>query len=236
MITLYGMASPNVLKIVLMLEEVGLPYRFEHVDVVDGVQHTPEFRALNPNGRVPVIVDPDGPGGAPFTVFESGAILMYLADKTGLLWPAEPRARHTVTQWLMIQMGGVGPMFGQAVHFIRIAPPGNEYGLSRYRSEAKRLYGVLDRRLGESAYLGGADYSIADVATINWAGYHEMFGIDLPEFPHVGRWMAEIAARPAAQRMMAKLEEIRAVDGEKFANATPDQIDRLVNRGKYALA
>jgi GST-like protein len=234
MISLYGLASPNVLKVVLMLDEVGLPYEVRHVDVIEGDQFTPEFRAMNPNGRVPVMVDPDGPGGKPFTMFESGAILMYLADKTGKLWPAEMCARHTVSQWLMFQMGGVGPIFGQFMHFKRAAPPGSDYGLARYTSEAKRLFGVMENRLSQSRYLGGDTYTIADVATWPWARYNEIIGLDMARHPNLGHWLDEIMARPAGQKMVKVQKEMSDRSADSFKNAKPDQLDRFYGRGKFA--
>lgn len=236
MIELYGMASPNVLKVVLMLEEVGLPYRFRHVNMMAGDQYGAEFQGLNPNGKVPVVTDAEGPGGKPLTLFESGAILQYLADKTGKLWSTDPRQRHIEAQWLMFQMGNIGPMSGQFVHFTRAAGAGNDYALARYTSETRRLYSVLDRRLGEARYLGGDAYSIADVATWPWGRNHEMLKLRMAELPNLTRWVEEIAARPAAQAMIAKEEAIRSLDGAAFQSATPDQLDRFFIRGKYALA
>ena len=238
MIDLYGMSSPNVLKVVLGLEEMGLPYTLTHVNMIAGDQYRPEFRAVNPNGRVPAIVDQDGPGGKPFAVFESGAILMYLAEKSGKFWPADLRQRHTVIQWLMFQMGGIGPMSGQFVHFTRAAPQeGNDYARTRYFTEIHRLYGVLDQRLGEAAYMAGNEYSIADMATWPWARNHELLQLEnYKDFPNLGRWVAAIAERPAAQRMIAKEAEIRAVDGKAFQAATPEAMDRFFGRGKYAKA
>ena len=238
MIDLYGMSSPNVLKVVLGLEEMGLPYTVRHVNMIAGDQYKAEFRAVNPNGRVPAIVDQDGPGGEPFAVFESGAILMYLAEKTGQFWPADMRERHTVIQWLMFQMSGVGPMSGQFVHFTRAAPQdGSDYARVRYFTEIHRLYGVLDRRLGEAAYMAGDNYSIADMATWPWARNHELLKLDnYAELPNLARWVAAIAERPAAQRMIAKEGEIRVDDGKAFQGATPDDMDRFFARGKYAKA
>jgi GST-like protein len=236
MIELYGMASPNVLKVVLMLEEVGLPYRFHHVNMIEGHQYGPELLAINPNGKVPAIVDPEGPDGKPFNVFESGAVLMYLADKTGKFWPKEARAHSTVAQWLMFQMANVGPMSGQFVHFTRAAGPGNDYALSRYTTETRRIYGVLERRLGEARFLGGDEYSIADIATWPWGRRHELLNLRMEEHPNLARWVAEIEARPAAKATNAKEEEIRAHDGKAFQAATPDQLDRFFIRGKYARA
>lgn len=236
MIDLYGMASPNVLKVVLMLDEVDLPYHFRHVNMIAGDQYKAEFKALNPNGRVPVIVDQDGPGGQPFTVFESGAILIYLAEKTGKLWPTDLRQRHTVFQWLMFQMGGIGPMSGQLVHFTRAAPQeGQDYARNRYYTEIHRLIGVLDRRLGEAAYMAGNEYSIADVATWPWVRNHELLKLDnYAEYPNVARWVGAIGERPAAKKMIQTEQEIRNHDGKAFQGATPDDMDRFFARGKYA--
>jgi GST-like protein len=238
MIDLYGMSSPNVLKVVLALEEIGLPYTFKHIDMIAGQQYAPDFQAINPNGRVPAIVDREGAGGKPFEVFESGAILMYLAEKTGKFWPADFYERSLVIQWLMFQMGGIGPMSGQFVHFTRAAPQeNNEYARNRYYTEINRLYGVLDRRLGEAAYMAGDNYSIADMATWPWARNHELLRLnDYAEFPNLARWVAAIGERPAARRMIAKEAEIRVDDGKAFEAATPDTLDRFFARGKYARA
>ena len=168
MIDLYALTSPNVRKVYIMLEEVGLPYKEIFVDVWRGDNYAPEFGKVNPNRKIPVIVDHEGPGGRSFTVIESGAILMYLADKTGRLLPKETGSRYEVIQWLMLQVASVGPMFGQFTHFKNFAPAGNDYAMSRYQTEVRRLYEVLEERLGKSAYLGGAEYSIADIATFPW--------------------------------------------------------------------
>lgn len=202
MIDLYTFGTPNGRKASVMLEEVGLPYAVHVVDIGKGDQFDPAFVAVNPNSKIPAIVDPDGPDGAPISVFESGAILVYLAEKTGSpLWPADPRQRYAVLQWLMFQMGGVGPMFGQANHFLKFAKEDVPYGKKRYHDEAKRLYGVLDERLDEAAFLAG-DYSIADVATYPWVARHDFHQVDLAEFPAVARWFETISARPAVQRGM----------------------------------
>src|SRR5712671_1602984 len=200
MIDLYALTSPNVQKIFIALEELGLPYKMIPVDVWKGEQYKPEFLKLCPNAKIPVIVDHDGPGGRPYTVFESGAILMYLADKTGRLLPKDTAARYEVIQWLMLQMSGVGPMFGQLTHFKMFAPAGNDYSLSRYQTEVRRLYEVLEARLANSAYLGGPDYTIADVATFPWTANHKMQGIRLEDNPNLARWYNAIAARPALAR------------------------------------
>src|ERR1700734_4223255 len=159
MIDLYGMGSPNVVKIFLALEELALPYKVHPVDVFTGKQFDPAFIKLNPSAKVPVIVDSEGPGGKPYTVFESGAILLYLAEKTGKLLPKDPAGRYDAIQWMLVQMTGLGPMFGQFVHFMRFAPKGNDYALSRYRTQVTRVLDVLEQRLADQPYLGGADYS-----------------------------------------------------------------------------
>ena len=202
-IELYTWGTPNGRKVSVMLEECALPYRVHKIDIGKGDQFKPEFVKISPNSKIPAIVDPDGPGGGPFPLFESGAILIYLAEKTGRFCPSEPRARHVTYQWLMFQMGGVGPMFGQAHHFMRFAPEKIAYAIQRYGKETKRLYGVMDRRLGEAAYLAGADYTIADVATFPWVARHEWHGVALAEFPNVKRWFEAIAARPAVAKGMA---------------------------------
>lgn len=199
MIDLYTWGTPNGYKISIMLEEVGLPYKVHPVDITKGNQFKPEFVAINPNSKIPAIVDQDGPDGQPFALFESGAILIYLADKAGELLSKAPRDRYETLQWLMFQMGGVGPMFGQAHHFRRYAPETVPYAIERYSKETRRLYGVLDKRLETAAYLAG-EYSIADVATFPWVARHEWQGVDLDAFPNVQRWYETIAARPAVQR------------------------------------
>jgi GSH-dependent disulfide-bond oxidoreductase len=201
MIELYTWTTPNGRKASIMLEEVGLAYAVHPVDISKGAQFHPDFVAINPNSKIPAIVDRDGPGGAAFSVFESGAILIYLAEKTGKLLAREPRPRSETLQWLMFQMGGVGPMFGQAHHFLRAAPEPVPYGIERYTKETRRLYGVLNKRLGEEAYLAG-EYSIADIATFPWVARHEWHKVDLTEFPNVARWYAAIAERPAVTRGM----------------------------------
>ncbi|QDF95647.1 glutathione S-transferase [Azoarcus sp. DD4] len=200
MITLYTWGTPNGYKISIALEELGLAYEVRPVDITRGDQLTPEFLALNPNNKIPVIVDSDGPGGTPITLIESGAILIYLAEKTGRLLPADPRARIEALQWLMLQMGSVGPMLGQAHHFLRFAPSAVPYAIERYSKEAARIYGVLNTRLRGREWLAGDDYSIADIATWPWIARHEWQGIELARFPEVKRWFDAIAARPAVQR------------------------------------
>jgi GST-like protein len=202
-IEFYTWGTPNGRKVSVMLEEVGLPYTVRKIDIGKGDQFRPEFVAVNPNSKIPAIVDPDGPGGKPIAMFESGAILIYLAEKAGKLLSTEPRARYATLQWLMFQMGGVGPMFGQAHHFMRYAPEKIPYAIERYGKEAKRIYGVMDRRLDAEAFLAGADYSIADVATFPWVARHEWHGVALETFPNVKRWFETIGARPAVMRGMA---------------------------------
>lgn len=202
MITLYTWATPNGQKISIALEELGLAYRVRKVDITRGEQFDPAFLEISPNNKIPAIVDHDGPGGAPLAMFESGAILIYLAEKSGRLLPNEPRARFEILQWLMMQMGSIGPMLGQAHHFRRFAPERIPYAIERYTREAERLYGVLDKRLADHEWLAGGQYSIADIATYPWLARHAWQGIELAAFPNVRRWFDTIAARPAVQRGM----------------------------------
>jgi GST-like protein len=199
-IDLYTWGTPNGRKVSVMLEETALPYRVHSVDISKGEQFRPEFVALNPNSRIPAIVDDEGPGG-PISLFESGAILIYLAEKTGRFMSSDPRRRLETLVWLMFQMGGVGPMFGQAHHFLRAAPEPVPYGIERYTKETRRLYGVLDKRLGAEPYLAG-EYSIADIATYPWVARHEWHKVALADFPNVARWYETIGARPAVARGM----------------------------------
>ncbi len=200
MIDLYTWGTPNGRKISIMLEETGLPYRVHPIDISKGQQHEAAYLAINPNGKIPALVDPEGPGGKPITVFESGAMLIYLAEKTGSFLPAE--ARYEVLQWLMWQMGGFGPILGQAHYFRRMAKEEVPHAIERYTNEARRLYGVLDRRLGEVDYVAGA-YSIADMAIYPWAARHEWHAVDLADFANVKRWYDALSARAAVQKGMA---------------------------------
>jgi len=203
MIDLYTWGTPNGRKVSVMLEECGLPYTVHPVNITQDEQFAPEFLEISPNNKIPAIVDPDGPGG-PLPLFESGAILIYLAEKTGRFLPTEPRARIVTLQWLMFQMGGVGPMFGQANHFRKFAKEEVPYGIKRYTDESHRLYGVMDKRLAETAYLAGDDYSIADIATYPWVARWEWHGIDLAgQVPNVKAWFDRIGARPAVEKGMA---------------------------------
>ena len=201
MIDLYTWGTPNGRKVSVMLEEVGLPYRVHPIDIMKGAQFTPDFLKINPNSKIPAIVDPEGPEGKPITLFESGAILIYLADKTGKFLSSKPAERYETLAWLMFQMGGIGPMFGQAHHFLRAAPEKIPYGIERYTKETRRLYGVLESRLKDHEYLAGA-YSIADIATWPWVARHEWHQVSLGDFPSVKHWYDAIAARPAVERGM----------------------------------
>ena len=207
MIDVWTWPTPNGHKVHIALEELGLPYTVVPVNIGKGEQFRPEFLAITPNHRIPAIVDHDGPGGKPLPLFESGAILIYLAEKTGKLLPADPAARYTALQWLMFQMGGVGPMFGQHGHFHHYAPEKIPYAMDRYANEIRRLLRVLNTRLGEAAYLAGDDYSIADIATWPWLRFPERRGIDYADYPAVQRWYEAIAARPAVQRGIEVLAE-----------------------------
>jgi GST-like protein len=198
-IELYTWSTPNGWKIPIMLEECGLPYRVVPVNIGKGEQMAPDFLGISPNNKIPAIVDPDGPGGTPISVFESGAILQYLGRKTGCLYPSDDRARTAVDEWLFWQVGGLGPMLGQAHHFRIYAQEKIPYAIDRFTEEAKRLYGVLDRRLADHEYLADA-YSIADIAALTWAKFHGKQGIAIEELPNVRRWLDALLARPAVQR------------------------------------
>jgi GST-like protein len=233
MIDFYALTSPNVQKIYIMLEETGLPYKENHIDVWKGDQFTPEFGKINPNRRIPAIVDHEGPGGKPYTVIESGAILIYLAEKAGRFLPADPIGKYDVLQWLMVQVAGVGPMFGQWNHFKLFAPKdNNDYSMSRYQTEVRRLYDVLEERLGKSAYLGGPEYSIADIATWPWTRNHAAHGVNIDEKPNFKRWFNAIAERPAVKKALEKIGAIKS----NRDTASDDQKDRFFGRGKYARA
>lgn len=207
MIDLYVWPTPNGYKISMLLEELGTPYNVIPVDIGKGAQFEPAFLRISPNNKMPAIVDPDGPDGKPYAVFESGAILMYLCDKAGAtgeaFFPKDMRRRYDTMQWLMFQMGGVGPMFGQAHHFMKFAPVKVDYGIERYGKETKRLYGVLDARLAKVPYLAGDAYSVADMATYPWVARHDYHQVDLAAFPNVKRWYDSLSARPAVRKGMA---------------------------------
>jgi GST-like protein len=209
MIDVYSWATPNGHKVHIMLEECGLSYRMHAVDIGAGDQFKPEFLCISPNNKIPAIVDSEGPDGRPVSLFESGAILIYLAAKTGKFLPNDVRGKYETLQWLMFQMGGVGPMLGQAHHFRLYAPEKIDYAIQRYSNEAKRLYGVLDTQLSRNAYIAGAEYTIADIAIWPWVRSHNNQGIDLDEFKSVKRWFHDIAERPAVQRGIEVLANLR---------------------------
>ena len=206
MIDLYTWPTPNGHKMHIMLEELGLDYKVIPIDIGAGDQFDPEFLKISPNNKMPAMVDHDGPGGNPYAMFESGAMLLYLAEKTGRFMPQEITARYRVVQWLMFQMGHIGPMLGQAHHFRAYAPETIPYAVDRYTNEAARLYKVLDIRLGESDYLAG-EYTIADMAVFPWLRSYERQGQDLNDFPHVKRWFEAINDRPAVQRGLQVLSD-----------------------------
>ena len=192
-----------------MLEECALPWRAIPVNIGAGDQFKPEFLAISPNNKIPALVDPDGPDGRPISIFESGAILVYLAGKTGKFLPTDDRGKFEVLQWLMFQMGGVGPMLGQNHHFRQYAPEKLPYAITRYTNEAKRLYGVIDKRLATSPWLGGDEYTIADIATWPWLRNWKNQGIELSDYPHLAKWFHAIEQRPAVQRGVAVLADLR---------------------------
>ena len=216
MIEVYSWATPNGHKVHIMLEECGLPYKVFPIDIGAGEQFEPRFLAISPNNKIPAIVDPVGPDGQPIALFESGAILVYLASKAGKLLPRSDRQKFEVLQWLMFQMGGVGPMLGQAHHFRMYAPEKIDYAINRYTNEARRLYGVMDKRLAQSKYIGGPEYSIADIAIFPWLRSWKNQGIDWNDYPHLKGWFDEIAARPAVQRGVEVLADRRKpLNGDK---------------------
>ena len=234
MIELHSMPTPNGRKLMIMLEETGLPWRHIDVNIALGDQFSPEFLKLSPNNKIPAIIDNDGPDGSPYTMMESGAILIYLAEKTGRFLPADPRKRYDTLQWLMFQMAHIGPMFGQANHFNTYAKQDFPYAKARYNNESVRLYRVLDNRLADNEWLGGDGYSIADMATYPWTRGHKDRGIDRAGFPHFVRWFDAMEARPAVQRTKRIAEQIRermnkAAEGRTaidFTN-TKDNAERL---------
>ena len=228
MIDLYTWPTPNGHKVHIFLEETGLEYTVIPINILTGDQFDPEFLKISPNNKMPAMVDRDGPDGKPYGVFESGAMLLYLAEKTGQFMPSGMAERYTVIQWLMFQMGGIGPMLGQAHHFRLYAPEKIDYAFNRYTNEARRLYRVVDTRLAEVEYLAG-DYSIADMATYPWLRYHENQGQKLEDYPHLKRWYDALSARPAVRRGLAVLEE---------ESRSPQQMDQqakhlLFGAGQY---
>ena len=229
MIDLYTSPTPNGFKVSIMLEETALPYTVIPIDINKGDQFDSEYLKLNPNNKIPTIVDSDGPDGVPYTVFESGAILMYLAEKSGLLMPADVAGRYRVVQWLMFQMGSIGPMLGQAHHFRRYAPEAIAYAIDRYTNEARRLYRVMDRRLGEAEYLAG-EYSVADIASFPWIRPYRRQGQDLEDYPNLKRWFDAIDNRPAVQR------GLQVPSGTRSVSADMDEMARsiLFGAAQYA--
>ena len=238
MIDVYSWATPNGHKVHIMLEECGLAYTAHPVDIGAGDQFKPDFLAISPNNRIPAIIDHDGPGGKDLSLFESGAILQYLADKTGKFLPTEPAARYTTLQWLMFQMGGLGPMLGQTHHFRIYAPEKIDYAIQRYTNESRRLYGVMDRQLGKHAYLAGDAYSIADIASFPWTRSWKNQGIELSEFPNVQRWHEEIAQRPAVMKGVDVLAAAQASGGRQSARepVRVDSVQQTLNLTALAAA
>jgi GSH-dependent disulfide-bond oxidoreductase len=210
MIEVYTWPTPNGHKIHIMLEETGLEHEIRPVNIRTGEQFKPDFLRISPNNKIPAIVDRDGPGGKPISVFESGAILIYLAAKTGKLLPRDDRGKYVALQWLMFQMGSVGPMMGQAGHFRSNAVPEKiDYAINRYSNEVKRLHGVMEKRLSEVAYFGGSEYTIADIAIFPWLRASERSGINWADFPKVKSWFDKINARPAVQRALKVLADVQ---------------------------
>jgi len=230
MIDLYTWPTPNGHKIHIMLEETGTPYRVIPVDIGVGDQFKPEFLKISPNNKMPAMVDPDGPegNGKPFALAESGAMLFYLASKTGKFLPKGLRERWQALQWVMFQMGHIGPMLGQAHHFLGYAPEKIEYAMNRYKNEANRLYGVVDRRLRESKYLACNEYTIADMATVPWLRAPERQGVNIDEYPVLKRWRDAILERPAVQRALKVLADRRRTE------MTPQQKENLFGATQYA--
>jgi len=227
-IELYYWPTPNGWKITIMLEELGVPYNVNYVNIGKGEQFEPSFLKISPNNRMPAIVDPEGPGGEPISVFESGAILQYLGRKFGKFYPTDERKRVAVEEWLFWQVGGLGPMAGQAHHFRQYAPEKSQYGIDRYTNEVNRLYGVMNKRLAENEYLAG-EYSIADMAAIGWVRPYKNQGQEIEDFPHLKRWFDAILARPAVERAIA-------VGQERRSNLADDKEAQKVLFGQRARA
>jgi len=230
LIDLYTWPTPNGHKIHIMLEETGLEYRVHPIDIGAGDQFKPEFLAISPNNKIPAMVDQRGPGGKPLALAESGAMLFYLASKTNKFLPSDVRARWEVMQWVMFQMGHIGPMLGQAHHFLQYAPEKIEYAMNRYRNEANRLYGVVDRRLEENEWIAGGEYSIADMSIMPWLRFPERQGVDIDDYPNLKNWRDRIAARPAVKKAVEVLADRR--------RATPsfskEQAEVLFGATQYA--
>jgi GSH-dependent disulfide-bond oxidoreductase len=229
MIEVWTWPTPNGHKVHIALEELGMGYKVIPINIGAGEQFKPEFLAINPNHRIPAIVDPEGPGGKPFKLFESGAILIYLAEKAGKLIPKDPGTRYICFEWLMFQMGGVGPMFGQWNHFAAYAVEKLPYAIERYTNEVKRLHRVLEHRLKEAPYLAGEEYSIADIATFPWVRNPDRRGINLADYPAVKRWHDAIAARPAVQRGVAVL-----ADRQRQGQISDTERENLFGKTQFA--
>jgi GSH-dependent disulfide-bond oxidoreductase len=208
-IKLYYWPTPNGKKVAIFLEEAGLPYNLVPVDITAGEQFDEEFLQISPNNKMPAIVDPEGPDGEPISIFESGAILIYLAEKTGKFWPTSPRERYVALQWLMFQMAHVGPLLGQAHHFRGYAPDEIPYAIDRYTNEAARLYKVMDARLSETGHFAGEEYTIVDMAIYPWVASHEKQGQRMEDYPNLGRWYEGVGTRSAVRRAMEVGEELR---------------------------
>lgn len=219
-IELFYWPTPNGRKITIFLEEAGLEYKLHFINIGAGDQFAPEFLAISPNNRIPAIIDPDGPEGEPISIFESGAILQYLGRKTGQFYPSEEHARVTVDEWLMWQMGGIGPMLGQFHHFHSYAPEKVPYAMTRYENEAHRLYGVLNKRLADNEYVAG-EYSIADMAIIAWTAQWERHQVEIDHFPHFKRWYSTVMARPAVERGLA-------IGADKRKDLTDDETRKIL--------
>ena len=228
MIDLYTWPTPNGHKVHIMLEETNTPYRVHAVDIGAGDQFKPEFLRISPNNKMPAMVDSDGPGGKPISLFESGAMLIYLASKTGKFLPADLRDKWSTLQWLMFQMGGVGPMLGQAHHFLGYAPEKIPYAMNRYKNEANRLYGVIERRLKESKYIACGEYTIADMAIVPWLRFPERQGVEIDEYPALKKWRDAILARPAVERAVQVLADRRRVGGY-----SKEQLENLFGATQY---
>jgi GSH-dependent disulfide-bond oxidoreductase len=221
MIDLYSWLTPNGLKLHIVVEELGIPYNLHPVNITRGEQFEPDFLKISPNNKIPALVDSDGPDGKPYASFETGAMMIYLAEKTGKLMPTDVAGRNDTIQWLMFQMGGVGPMFGQFAHFTDYAPDKIDYAVDRYTNECMRLYGVVDRRLAEAEYLAGDDYTIADIASYSWMHSYERRGFDLTGLDNVLRWLNAIGERPAVikgKTMLADLKRSGKPDKETLEN------------------
>jgi GSH-dependent disulfide-bond oxidoreductase len=230
MIDLYTWPTPNGHKIHIMLEETGLEYKVHPIDIGAGDQFKPEFLKISPNNKMPAMVDQDGPGGKPMALAESGAMLFYLASKTGKFLPRDIRARWQVMQWVMFQMGHIGPMLGQAHHFLQYAPEKIEYAMKRYSNEANRLYGVVDRELQKGEWIAGGEYTIADIAIFPWLRAPERQGVSIDHYPTLKRWRERIAARPAVKRGVEVLAERR----RQAPGFSKEQAEVLFGATQYA--